>query len=77
MRHRLLSTVWLLVAALLFGAGLVAGSGHEYELGQPFPQHFAAYVGSGSTFFVGAVIAAATASVIWALAAPEPAPDEG
>ena len=75
MHHRLLSTVWLIVAALLFGAGLVAGSGHDYEIGQPFPQHFAAYVGSGSTFFVGAVIAAATASVIWAFAAPEPALD--
>ncbi len=77
MHHRLLSTFWSLVAALLFGAGLVAGSGHDYEIGQPFPQHLAAYVGSGSTFFVGAVIAAATASVIWALAAPEPEPDMG
>ncbi len=75
MHHRLLSTVWLIVAALLFGAGLVAGSGLDYEIGQPFPQHFAAYVGSGSTFFVGAVIAAATASVIWVFVAPKPARD--
>ena len=75
MRHRLLSTAWSLVAALLFGAGLVAGSGHDYEIGQPFPQHFAAYVGSGSTCFLGAVIAAATASLIWVLAPSEPALD--
>ena len=68
MRHRALSTAWALVAAVLFGAGLVAGSGHHYVIGAPFPQHFAAYVGSGSTFFLGSVIAAATASIIWALA---------
>lgn len=67
MRHRALSTAWALVAALLFGAGLVAGSGHHYVIGAPFPQHFAAYVGSGSTFFLGSVIAAATASILWAL----------
>ena len=68
MRNRALSTGWAVITALLLGAGLVAGSGHDYEIGEPFPQHFAAYVESGSTFFIGAVIAAATASIIWVLA---------
>lgn len=74
MRHRALSTSWAVITAVLLGAGLVAGSGHDYEIGEPFPQHFAAYVASGSTFFIGAVIAAATASIIW-VSAPTPESD--
>ena len=69
--------VWFVVAAVLFGGGLVAGSGHNYVIGQPFPQHFAAYVSSGSTFFLGAVIAAATSSLIWVFAPQEPGPGTG